>query len=115
MKEYTLVVYSNAAPGRDQEFNDWYNDVHLKDVTGVPGIVSARRLKLAEFSLDPTAAPPAYRYIALYTLASDDPQAVLDDMRGQVETGRIALTEAMQPDFLAYCYEAASPQVNAER
>ncbi len=44
--KHVLVVMSNPAPGKEQEYNDWYTNVHLGDVLKVPGIVSAQRFKL---------------------------------------------------------------------
>ena len=108
MQEFTLVVYSNPAEGKEAEYNDWYNNQHLADVVSVPGYISARRCKLSAFKLDDVTPDPDYRYVAFYTIHSEDPQAALDDLRTRVETGVIGLSEAMDPNFLAYCYEAAS-------
>ena len=53
----------------------------------------------------PDASHP---YVAFYHMQTDDPQGALDEMKRRVEAGIIGLSEAMAPDFLAYCYEAAS-------
>jgi hypothetical protein len=61
-------VMTNAKPGRDQEFNDWYTNVHLPEVCSVPGIKSARRFEhsrsLPEGS--PETIQTGTRYLALY-------------------------------------------------
>lgn len=114
MRDYVLVVYSNPAPGREQEYNDWYNDQHLRDVLAQPGYVSARRYKLTEFKLDAAMPDVSHQYVAFYFMRTDNPEKALDDMKTRVETGVIGLTDAMQPDFLAYCYEAASPMESQE-
>ena len=38
-----LVEASCADPAREDEFNEWYNQVHLPDVLETPGIVKALR------------------------------------------------------------------------
>jgi hypothetical protein len=32
MERYTFLVLTNAVEGTDDEFNDWYNNQHLKDL-----------------------------------------------------------------------------------
>ncbi|MEA3300939.1 MAG: DUF4286 family protein [Pseudomonadota bacterium] len=112
MNEYVLVVYSNPAPGREAEYNDWYNNQHLRDVLQQPGYVSARRFKLTDFKLDDAMPNPAHRYVAFYNMVTDDPEQALNDMKERVNQGIIGLTDAMAPDFLAFCYAAACPQLD---
>jgi hypothetical protein len=109
MKEHVLIVYSNPTPGREQEFNDWYNNQHLKDVLAQPGYLRAQRYKLTDYKLDEAMPDVGHQYVAFYYMETDDPETALNDMKTRVETGVIGLTEAMAPDFLAYCYEVASP------
>ena len=35
MATHRLVVFTEAMPGRDGEFNEWYDEVHLKEVLEV--------------------------------------------------------------------------------
>ena len=42
-----VVLTSASTPEQDTAFNDWYSNVHLGEVVQVPGIVSARRFKIA--------------------------------------------------------------------
>lgn len=66
-----LVVWTNPVPGRDAEYNAWYNDIHLPEVLAVPGYVAATRYEL---SPEPRRMPgveeyvPAQRYLAIYEL-----------------------------------------------
>lgn len=114
MAEYVLVVYSRPVAGREDEYNDWYNNQHLKDVLAQPGYLSARRFKLTDFKLDPAMPDPSHPYVAFYYMETEDPEAALNDMRARVEAGIIGLTDAMEQDFLAYCYSAASPLAQQE-
>jgi hypothetical protein len=74
MGKYTLVVETSARPGRDDEFNDWYDNTHIADVLEVPGIVAAERFVLhGSFIGD----EPVNRYLALYEMETDDPDETL--------------------------------------
>ena len=46
-KKYTFLAFTNPAPGKEDEYNAWYEEHHLKDVINCPGFVSARRFRLA--------------------------------------------------------------------
>ena len=43
-----LVVMMDVEPGREAEFDRWYNEEHLPERLEIPGYVSARRFKLEE-------------------------------------------------------------------
>ena len=68
-----LLVLSDAVEGRDDEYNDWYDHVHLPDVLAVPGFVAARRY-VAEPSVH--GELPAQRYAAIYEMEGDDLDAL---------------------------------------
>jgi hypothetical protein len=38
-----LIVRSNIVPAREADYDRWYNEVHLRDMLNVPGVLSARR------------------------------------------------------------------------
>lgn len=109
MAEYTYVVLSNPVDGRTGEFEQWYGGRHLADVVAVDGFTSARLYRLA----DPAAegAPPQ-RYMALYTMTTDDPAAMIDQLRVLVESGRMPMTDAFSQDGLAtHLYTPITPLV----
>jgi hypothetical protein len=90
MAQYSFVVISDAVPGREEEYNAWYNEQHLKDVLKVPGFVAARRFKLAQ---DESKLPG--RYLALYEIETDDAQAALADLVSRAGTPDMVMSEAM--------------------
>lgn len=111
MQEYTYVVRSNPVPGREEEYNRWYSERHLADVMAVPGFVSARRFKI----VDPKAeGAPAQAYMALYNMRTDNPLALVDQLRELVESGKMEMSEALsQDDLVTILYEAITPVVLA--
>ena len=66
-----MAVYSNPiSPDRDEEYNVWYNTVHLPELMGIPGFVGATRYRLVE-GLGKGTAPSEQRYLALYEIEGD--------------------------------------------
>ena len=43
LEKHVFVVFTNPVAGKEAIYNEWYTDVHLKDVPKVPGIVAAQR------------------------------------------------------------------------
>ena len=74
MAHYKLVVLSEPTPGQEDEYNRWYNDVHLGEVVRVPGFVSAQRFSLHT----PMGGEFPHKYLSIYEIDCDDPQQVLD-------------------------------------
>lgn len=75
MTRHLLIVHSEAAPGHDEDdFNDWYDHVHLPEVLKVPGFRAAQRF---------TAVPgvhgelPEHRYMTSYEIETDDLAATM--------------------------------------
>jgi hypothetical protein len=65
-----FLVFTNPVEGREDEYNEWYDNVHLGDVQRVPGITGAQRFELVETDSG-DGPPPAHRYLAVYDLEGD--------------------------------------------
>jgi hypothetical protein len=86
-----MVVLSNPAAGREDEFNEWYSGQHISDLLEIDGIDSAQRFRLPG---EPGAADP-YRYLAIYEIETDDIESVraaLADPSSRVPSDSIDLT-----------------------
>jgi hypothetical protein len=91
MARYTFVVFTTPAEGKEEEFNRWYDEVHVPEVLMVPGFTGASRLVFT-----PTDhAEPRHRYLALYQIESDDPQVVLAELGRRVQAGEIHMSDAL--------------------
>lgn len=47
------ILLANFTPGREEEYQTWYNEVHGPEVTRVPGKVAMKRGKLAPMQIEP--------------------------------------------------------------
>jgi hypothetical protein len=92
MARHTFVVFTNPTEGREDEFNDWYDNTHLNDVVNVEGFVAAQRFKLAE--TDPPQEFP-HRYLALYEVESDDLGKVAQALSEAGESGAMFISESL--------------------
>ena len=66
MIEALYVVLTNAAPGRDADFNDWYTNVHARDTMRMRGGLAQQRFRLAGEQVQDFAEPFPAQYLALY-------------------------------------------------
>lgn len=112
MRTFTFVALTNAVAGREQEFNDWYDNQHVKDVLAIPGFVAAQRFE----RIGPVVrAGSPYRYLATYEVVTDDPDAALRELLARVGTPSMPMSEAMEQDIYAVLYEErSSPVVRAD-
>jgi hypothetical protein len=90
--EYTLIVYTSPAAGREDEYNAWYDDVHLPEFSGLPGVITGRRFKVA--------GDGESRYAAIYEL-STHPDQVMAAMNEGVKNGTVHMTDALDVTSLS--------------
>ena len=45
MAQRALFVFTDPVEGKEEEYNDWYNNVHLAEVCQVEGFLSAQRFE----------------------------------------------------------------------
>ena len=91
MAKFRLVVFTNPVPGREDEYDTWYNEVHLGDVLAVPGVVAAQRFKLRA----PVMGELPTGNLALYEIDADDPDAVIAEIMSRAGTEAMPLSEAL--------------------
>lgn len=104
MPRYLFVVYTNPAPGREAEYNDWYDNRHLGDVLAVPGVKSARRLELCGPQVQDCEQP--YKYLALYDVEAESEQAFYDALLARAGTDAMPVNGDLLLDPVATLWRA---------
>lgn len=90
-----MVVLSNARPGREDEFNRWYSEVHVLDtVHKLEGFSTGQRFELANL---PDAPPCGFRYLAIYEIEPDQLQTAYAQFRWQRQERSEALADGRDP------------------
>lgn len=107
-KRYTYVFFVNAVAGKDDAFNTWYTDQHVPDVLKVPGFVCANRYKLTDVG---TMGPePQHRYLTIYEVETDNPEAVLADLGARVP-GMVMSDALNTGDVTGALWEAVTDRI----
>lgn len=86
------VIYVESrpsSPDRVEEFNKWYDEVHLHELLALDGFISARRLR-------PVSDDGPY--VALYEIEGDDLQAIVDNMFVCARRGEVQVSDVLQRD-----------------
>jgi hypothetical protein len=65
-----LIVWSDPVAGRDDEFNRWYTDVHIRDVMQhVHGAIAAQRFRHASAPPQAGGSVSRHGYLAIYEMS----------------------------------------------
>ena len=111
MAKHVFVVLTNAAPGKEDAYNDWYTNRHIPDVLAIPGVVAAQRFTL---SADQRATPPLpYKYLALYEMETDDLKGLLAMLNERAGTSAMVISDAIDQQRLAWIYSPITDRVVA--
>jgi hypothetical protein len=103
VKKYEFVVFTSPASEEvEQEYNDWYDNVHLRDVLDVPGFVSAARYEWEP--RDDTDEKPQHKYLALYQIETDDLNATMRALSARSNTPALVISPALGKDVWAKAY-----------
>jgi hypothetical protein len=107
--KYGLFVFSNPAGDREDEYNDWYNTVHLRDVVSIPGYCAAQRFKRQVLVFGDVS----HRYLAIYEMDCEGPEAVADAVQALLTTP-MELSGALDAEGVACgVFEICAPHVAA--
>jgi len=87
---HRLIVYTDPIPGREAEYNEWYDEVHLKEVLSVEGFVGAQRFALADAQIAGMADAAPCRYLAIYEIEAESAKDALDKLQAASATMNIS-------------------------
>lgn len=87
MARYRLVAFSNAADGRDDDYNRWYGRQHMPDVLAIPGMISAERYTCV--------GEGPHRYMAIYEIETDDLESLIAEFQKRAGTELMPISDAL--------------------
>lgn len=94
MQKFVMIGTANAKPGREEEFNTWYETIHMKEVLAIPGVKSARRL---EAVANAASVAPA-RFVTIYELETEHPDEVVRELHRRGAAGEMRHTASIDPE-----------------
>ena len=112
MAKYTFVVLTNPTPGKEAEYNKWYNEQHIPDVLNVPGFVAAQRFRLADAQM---GDKNPNRYLALYEIETDDLPTALKELKARSGSAEMVMSDAIDlKDVGAFVFAPVAEKVQAK-
>jgi hypothetical protein len=75
MPLFKLIVFLDPVEGRDDEFNEWYDNQHVPDALSIPCFRSGQRFKTGPTYMDRDAP---CQYAALYEIEADSLDEALE-------------------------------------
>lgn len=81
-KSYLLAL-SNPVSGMEEEFNDWYTNVHLKECVQLDGTLSAQRFRLTKAQMRENQP---YEYLALYEIENGKEEEAIASLKAALPT-----------------------------
>jgi hypothetical protein len=110
-KKYKMLVFTNAAEGKDKEFNDWYQNTHLAQIVSIKSFTQAQRFRFST-NIVPGASDPS-PYLAIYDIETDDINASLAAMNELAVSGRMPIPDSMGQPIIGAVYEEFGQVVKA--
>lgn len=98
---YKLLVMSKPAPGRESEYNNWYQNLHLHQLLTLDDVQSAQRFRLTQTLTDGEVFP----YLAIYDVTTDNPAGLLEEIKSRAESAVFTMSDALDADLHAALYE----------
>ena len=99
-QRHLWIVFTNSEPGRDEEFNAWYDRYHVREILAVPGFLWGQRLGLHADQRPGQPAPP-WKYAVLYESVGDLP-TIHSDLK-EASPG-FHKTDALSKDSVAWVF-----------
>jgi hypothetical protein len=111
-----LALANAASDDVHDDFNQWYDDVHSKEVLALDGVKSCRRFKLASSQIMPDDDAAGRQYLALYEVEVDDWSKLSEAMQNGFAEGRITVNPdllQLDPMVMTMVFEEVTPEVKA--
>jgi hypothetical protein len=93
MARYRMVMLSQPLPGREDDYERWYDDIHIPDMLQVPGFVAAQRFRIVRNVVGETSFP----FCTIYEMEASSPDAALGAMFAALQSGKVRMSDSVDP------------------
>lgn len=112
MPKFLMIAQSAPVEGREQEFNDWYQNTHLPDVVAIAGFMRAQRYEVGAHISGTEPLP----YLTVYEIEAESAesarQALIDAaMAGKTPVSDVLDRSLMTTTIFSPCDQAVSKNV----
>jgi hypothetical protein len=107
--EGALLVFSRPAPGHSaDEYDEWYDGIHLAEVLDVPGITAARRWHHSSAAMPQRlTSPPPHPDLAIYRTAAPASE-IASEFERRLLDGTFRMSPALDMSSLMVWFFAAT-------
>jgi hypothetical protein len=96
MQRGVLLVQTAPVPGREPDFDHWYNTVHVPQILQTPGFVAGTRFRAVTApGASPLGADDWRPYLALYEIAAPDLAASHAALLDRMRAGELASSDVI--------------------
>jgi hypothetical protein len=88
-----MLVFSGPVPGREADYDQWYEHTHLPELLALPGFISAQRWSQSSTAASVGGDPP-HGNLAMYELEGDGEKAFAA-MMDAFAAGTVHMTDAI--------------------
>jgi len=93
--KYIYTILSNpTSPDDEETYNTWYDGTHFHDALDIRGFVSAQRYRVP----DEFAEAATWRYLAIYTIDTEDIAGTLAELMDRVDTDAMVISPSIDRD-----------------
>lgn len=92
-----FVVGTKVGPEREEEFNEWYDKVHIPMVLKAPGMVRAARYRIVG------AEDDLPQYLAIYELESEEAIKLWEESPEREAARQDSLKQQAETGFTVVC------------
>lgn len=85
MVQCKLIALTTPFPGMEQEFHEWYNNVHLPEIVNGLGLKGAQRFELVTKMM----GADTNQFMAIYDVEIDDPASFMAQMGAFAQSGKM--------------------------
>ncbi len=90
MAKFKMIALTTPVEGKEDEYHNWYHNVHLPELCTIAGLKAGQRYKLvAKF-----IGADTNQFLAIYDIECDDPMSFLGAMGEAASSGKITQSDA---------------------
>ncbi len=94
-----LVLSDATGPDTDAEFNRWYSEKHIQDVSKVPGVVSATRYRIEkDVTVLPGVNADNHGFVAIYEIeakTTEELEVFAASLRNGIDSGAVDISSTL--------------------
>jgi hypothetical protein len=99
MEHGVMIVQASPEPGREREFERFYNDVHVPEILATPGFVRARRYRTLLSPRFPASPADEWRsHLAVYDIAAESLADSYSTLLERMTSGQLTWADVFSSD-----------------